>query len=76
MENERTYGESGSSKREKKKLQNNNVNVNFHTMREWETIEDTIAELEEKIESIGELAKVGSDFTKAQELSEAQENRS
>ena len=48
--------------------------LSYNEQREWETIEDTIAELEEKIESIGEeLAKVGSDFTKAQELSEAQQ---
>ena len=48
--------------------------LSYNERREWETIEDTIAELEEKIESIGEeLAKVGSDFTKAQELSEAQQ---
>ena len=35
--------------------------LSYNEQREWETIEDTIAELEEKIESIGEeLAKVGS----------------
>lgn len=48
--------------------------LSYHEQREWETIEDTIAGLEEKLETIGEeLANVGSDFTKAQELSEAQE---
>lgn len=48
--------------------------LSYNEQREWETIEDTIAELEEKLESIGEeLANVGSDFTKAQELSEAQQ---
>ncbi len=48
--------------------------LSYNERREWETIEDTIAELEEKLESIGEeLANVGSDFTKAQELSEAQQ---
>ncbi|PEB56078.1 multidrug ABC transporter ATP-binding protein [Bacillus pseudomycoides] len=48
--------------------------LSYHEQREWETIEDTIAELEEKLETIGEeLANVGSDFTKAQELSEAQQ---
>lgn len=48
--------------------------LSYHEQREWETIEDTIAGLEEKLETIGEeLANVGSDFTKAQELSEAQQ---
>ena len=50
--------------------------LSYNEQREWETIEDTIAELEEKLESIGEeLANVGSDFTKAQELSEAQQKQ-
>ena len=28
--------------------------LSYNEQREWETIEDTIAELEEKLESIGE----------------------
>ncbi len=48
--------------------------LSYHEQREWDTIEDKIAELEEKLEAVGEeLANVGSDFTKAQELAEAQE---
>ena len=39
--------------------------LSYNEQREWETIEDTIAELEEKLESIGEeLANVGSDLRK------------
>ena len=42
--------------------------LSYNEQREWETIEDTIAELEEKLESIGEeLANVGSDFTQESE---------
>ncbi|EMA6343062.1 ABC-F family ATP-binding cassette domain-containing protein [Bacillus cytotoxicus] len=48
--------------------------LSYHEQREWETIEDKIAELEEQLGAVGEeLANVGSDFTKAQELAEVQE---
>ncbi|MEI4802132.1 ABC-F family ATP-binding cassette domain-containing protein [Bacillus sp. NPDC077411] len=48
--------------------------LSYNEQREWETIEDKIAELEAKIESITEeLEKVGADYTKAQQLSEEQQ---
>ncbi|WP_440603628.1 ABC-F family ATP-binding cassette domain-containing protein [Bacillus sp. GB_SG_008] len=48
--------------------------LSYNEQREWETIEDKIAELEAKIESIAaELEKVGADYTKAQQLSEEQQ---
>ncbi|WP_020060907.1 ABC-F family ATP-binding cassette domain-containing protein [Bacillus sp. 123MFChir2] len=48
--------------------------LSYNEQREWETIEDKIAELETKIESITEeLEKVGADYTKAQQLSEEQQ---
>ncbi|WP_242144786.1 MULTISPECIES: ABC-F family ATP-binding cassette domain-containing protein [unclassified Bacillus cereus group] len=48
--------------------------LSYHEQREWDTIEDKIAELEEKLGAVEEeLANVGSDFTKAQELAEVQE---
>ncbi|WP_242221576.1 ABC-F family ATP-binding cassette domain-containing protein [Bacillus cereus group sp. BfR-BA-01380] len=48
--------------------------LSYHEQREWETIEDKIAELEAEIESITEeLEKVGADYTKAQQLSEEQQ---
>ena len=69
MQKEKKVVEEAPKQQRKRKL-------SYNEQREWETIEDTIAELEEKLESIGEeLANVGSDFTKAQELSEAQQNR-
>ncbi|HDX9588585.1 TPA: ABC-F family ATP-binding cassette domain-containing protein [Bacillus pseudomycoides] len=48
--------------------------LSYNEQREWETIEDKIAELEAKIESITEeLEKVGADYTKAQQLSDEQQ---
>ncbi|WP_436865031.1 ABC-F family ATP-binding cassette domain-containing protein [Bacillus fungorum] len=79
MEKTREIIEKAEIQKEKKVVeeapkQQRKRKLSYNEQREWETIEDTIAELEEKLESIGEeLANVGSDFTKAQELSEAQQ---
>ncbi|WP_416825970.1 ABC-F family ATP-binding cassette domain-containing protein [Ectobacillus polymachus] len=44
--------------------------LSYHEQREWDTIEDKIAELEAKLEEIaGQLEAVGSDFERAQQLS-------
>lgn len=48
--------------------------LSYHEQREWETIEDTIAALEEKLEEIAsQLESVGSDFEKAQKLTDEQQ---
>ncbi|WP_379968441.1 ABC-F family ATP-binding cassette domain-containing protein [Ectobacillus sp. sgz5001026] len=48
--------------------------LSYHEQREWETIEDTIASLEEKLEEItAQLESVGSDFEKAQRLTDEQQ---
>ncbi|MBS4209829.1 ABC-F family ATP-binding cassette domain-containing protein [Bacillus sp. FJAT-50079] len=54
-----------SSEQEKKKR------MTYKEKMEWETIEDDIAELEEKVEQLNtELLSIGSDFEKAQRLME------
>lgn len=48
--------------------------LSYHEQREWETIEDEIASLEETLENIeSSLETVGSDFTKAQQLLDEKE---
>lgn len=43
--------------------------LSYHEKKEWETIEDTIAELEQKIDDLTEaMNHQGDDFTKLQEL--------
>ncbi|PYZ92339.1 multidrug ABC transporter ATP-binding protein [Salipaludibacillus keqinensis] len=47
--------------------------LSYKDQQEWNSIEDTIAQLEEKLESIGkEIEETGSDFDKARDLFEAQ----
>ncbi|MCL2559405.1 MAG: ABC-F family ATP-binding cassette domain-containing protein [Turicibacter sp.] len=50
------------------------VKLSYHEQKEWDVIEDEIAELEAELEAVkGDLAQTGSDFVRAQELMEAQE---
>ncbi|MGG5331793.1 ABC-F family ATP-binding cassette domain-containing protein [Enterococcus sp. AZ163] len=56
---------SVKEKPQKKKL-------SYHEKKEWETIEDTIAELEQRIDNLTEdMNHQGDDFTKLQELQQA-----
>ncbi|CAM4238910.1 multidrug ABC transporter ATP-binding protein [Bacillus manliponensis] len=70
--------EKAEVKKEKKieeaPKQNRKRKLSYNEQREWETIEDIIAQLEEKIEELAvQLEKVGADYTKAQQLSEEQQ---
>ncbi|HEU4962372.1 MAG TPA: ABC-F family ATP-binding cassette domain-containing protein [Bacilli bacterium] len=48
--------------------------LSYKEQREWESIEDRIAELEGKLEQVGaELAKGGTDYTHLQKLTEEQD---
>ncbi|MBO9129494.1 ABC-F family ATP-binding cassette domain-containing protein [Bacillus sp. 165] len=48
--------------------------LTYQEQREWETIEDEIAALEEKLEELtAELNGIGSDFTRAQEIMQEQQ---
>jgi ATP-binding cassette subfamily F protein uup len=48
--------------------------LTYQEQREWETIEDEIAELEAKLEELTEeLNNVGSDFTRAQQIMQEQQ---
>lgn len=57
-----------------KKIENKKIKFSYNEKREYETIEDDISKLEEKLEHIeNEILKNTSDFVKLQELTEEKE---
>ena len=69
-------GKSDSDKTEKEeyKIRNKKLNMSYNEQREYETIEDDIAKLEEKIEKLdGEIVKNATNSVKLRELMESKE---
>lgn len=69
-------GKSDSDKTEKEeyKIRNKKLKFSYNEQREYETIEDDIAKLEEKIEKLdGEIVKNATNLVKLRELMESKE---
>ena len=69
-------GKSDSDKTEKEeyKIRNKKLKFSYNEKREYETIEDDIAKLEEKIEKLdGEIVKNATNSVKLRELMESKE---
>ena len=69
-------GKSDSDKTEKEeyKIRNKKLKFSYNEQREYETIEDDIAKLEEKIEKLdGEIVKNATNSVKLRELMESKE---
>lgn len=66
--------DSDKTEKEKYKIRNKKLKFSYNEQREYETIEDDIAKLEEKIEKLdGEIVKNATNSVKLRELMESKE---
>lgn len=68
--------DSDKTEKEKYKIRNKKLKFSYNEQREYETIEDDIAKLEEKIEKLdGEIVKNATNSVKLRELMESKKRK-